>query len=218
MSEKLKAVVSAGGTREFIDDIRFISNISTGRLGYSIARKLVEYDYDVTIICPPETPFVSGGPIEKANHIVLTDTEALEKTLRKLKPADLVFHAAAVADYRPVERVRGKISSGSDSLRIELEKTPKILAELRDIYGENTFVVGFKLLSGVRREELVRVALIQNEKNRLDLTIANDLRLLDEENHPVILVTSTGEQIDIIGRREVVAQQIVQFVNQKITK
>lgn len=216
MPERLSAVVTAGGTREPIDDVRSITNFSTGRFGHSLAQQLVDSGFDVTIICPRETPFVAGGAIESATYLPLTDTANLQQTLAEQESPHLVFHAAAVSDYRPKAPVEGKIRSDEETMVIELERTPKILAGLRELYGVETFLVGFKLLSGVSRQELVDAALAQTKRNRLNLTVANDLQYLHDGRHPVVLVTSEGGAINLDGERDEVAANIVEFVRKRM--
>ena len=101
MTERLSAIVTAGGTREPIDDVRYMTNFSTGKFGHSIAQQLADSGFDVTVICPRETPLIAGGPIIGATYLPMTSTARLQETLAAQEPPDLVVHAAAVSDYRP---------------------------------------------------------------------------------------------------------------------
>lgn len=208
------AIVTTGGTKEPLDSVRFITNFSTGRFGYAIAQALADRGYKVTVLCPREVPLLAGGEIT-ARHRNFTDTESLRVALMGEEGPAIVFHAAAVSDYRPKRVAEGKIPSSAETLVIELERTPKILAGLREKYGQESYLVGFKLLSGVPRNELVRAALEQNRKNHLNLTVANDLQNLRGGLHPVILVTAEGGAIDLMGTREEVAKNLVEFVRKR---
>ncbi len=216
MKEKLhSAIVTTGGTREPLDDVRFITNFATGKFGYAIAGALDEAGFDVTVLCPPEVPLVAGGKNENLTHKPFGSTESLKDTLlTEGKPA-IVFHAAAVSDYRPKMVTEGKISSSKDELIIELEKTPKILASLREYYGNESFLIGFKLLSNVARQELIRVALNQTKRDHLNMTVANDLKNLHDGQHPIIMVTAEGGAINVGGDKKDVAKKLVEFVKKR---
>jgi hypothetical protein len=212
---KEKAIVTCGGTREPIDDVRYITNFSTGKFGYTIAKYLSEVGYDVTVLCPREVPLLAQYRIEDATHKDITTTETLENGLMEEKDANVVFHSAAVSDYKVRNVVSGKISSNEDSLIIECERTPKIISELRDHFGQKTFLVGFKLLSQSTRQELINASVRQNTKNHLNLTVANDLSDLTHGEHPVLLVTAEGGAIDLKGKKEDVAKNLVEFVKKR---
>ena len=211
---KQRVVVTAGGTKEPIDDVRFITNFSTGQFGYTIARAFDAFGYEVSVLAPMDVLYRAGSLIENAQFINFSDTESLKSELEKLKSPDIVIHAAAVSDYRPI-RTSGKISSDQDELVIRMERTPKILDGLRNLYGQSAFIVGFKLLSGVSRNELVEKAMAQNKRAHLNLTVANDLQNLGGGMHPVILVTAEGGAIDLYGTREQVAVRIVEFIRKR---
>ncbi len=209
---KFRVVLTAGGTKEPIDDVRYVTNFSTGKFGYEIARALAAAGCEVTVISAPETPFLAGGPIPGVRHLSFTDTESLREALLGEAGADIVFHAAAVSDFRPAHRVHGKISSAANELTVRLERTPKIIDELREAYGKRTMIIGFKLLSGMSWRDLVRRGREQNARCGLNLTVANDLRQVRDGRHPVTLVTVEGGAIRLDGARREVAEKIAAFV------
>lgn len=210
-----RAIVTTGGTKEPIDSVRSVGNFSTGKFGYQIAQALVDNGYDVIVQCAKEVPALFGRTIPQAHHEVFTTAQSLQEMLLNKERPDIIFHAAAVADFRPKKVVDGKISSSLESLIIEMEKTPKILPQLRETYGNTAFLVGFKLLSGVKRQELINAAMEQNVKNHLNLTVANDANDLHDGMHPVILVTAEGGAINLVGNREEVAKALVEFVKKR---
>lgn len=210
---QLHAVITAGGTSEPIDDVRMVTNLSRGRFGAALAEALVTRGVRVTLLASasladhPEwidpaatvVPFRSFRDLDLALGRVLADD-----------PADLLFMAAAVADYAPVP-ASGKIRSTEDELVVHMRRNPKLLAGLRRRCGPETFLVGFKLLSGVSSDELVRTALRQVRSDELDLTVANDLQYLRGDTHPVVLVTPEGGARDIAGTKRTTAGQIADF-------
>jgi phosphopantothenate---cysteine ligase (CTP) len=210
---KEQVIITAGGTKEAIDDVRFITNFSTGRLGHNLARELDKRDTEVTVLCPEEVPVLSGGKIPGVSYQSFTDTDSLQSALLSHDKQDIIIHSAAVSDYTPIT-VSGKIRSDQDTLTIECVRTPKILPQLRNHFGKRSFLVGFKLLSGVSREELIKAAVAQGEHAHLNLTVANDLKKIDRitNTHPLILVTREGGTIDLVGSKEEVAGKLAEFI------
>lgn len=214
--EKLRAIVTEGGTVEPIDDVRAITNFSVGRFGHDLARELIASGVDVTELAP-RSSVERLGENDGAKYENFTDTESLrDLMLDRAEVPDIILHSAAVSDYRASRRVDGKISSDSDSLTIELERTPKIISELRENYGSKAFITGFKLLSGVSEVELIGAAMKQLKDNRLNMVIANDARNLRDGRHPVIAVTAEGGAVPFEGRREDVARDLAKFILQRV--
>lgn len=169
-----EVIITAGGTREKIDDVRYIGNFSGGRLGHAIATIYAKYtDNDVLFIAPKETIERFGKP-DGVTHESFSSAQELREKLLGISAVNTVIHSAAVADYTPVFH-EGKISSDQDELVIHLKRTPKIISELRDHFGESTKLVGFKLLSGATKKELFLAAARQIDDNRLDFCIANNI-------------------------------------------
>ncbi len=210
-SRPLRAVVTAGGTEESVDDVRVLTNFSTGRFGAAIARALMRRGIETTVLASRALAARAGelpGPIRIVPFTSFRDLEAAIAALAS-DPPDLVFMAAAVADYSPV-RTAGKIRSDALSLEIALTANPKLLPTLRGALGDRAVLVGFKLLSGVSAEELVAVAQRQAVGGRLDFTVANDLRELTGDRHPIWLVPPTGNATRIDGHREDAADAIAE--------
>lgn len=210
----LRALVTAGGTREPIDDVRFVTNLSRGRFGAAIARALAARGVETTVLGSDEllrTPHAVPAGVRSVPFSSFADLARELDGLVSGSPPDLLFMAAAVSDYSPV-RVDGKISSAADEIVVRMRRNPKLLAALRERCGVGTFLVGFKLLSGVPRADLVATALRQVQNDRLNLTVANDLADLTEMEHPVVLVTPEGGAIPMTGSRAAVAERLVDFV------
>lgn len=213
--EQLRAVVTAGGTSEQIDDVRVITNLSSGRFGHALAAELAHNNIDTTELCPKST-MERFGCEEEVRYEHFNTADSLHDLLveRTEKP-DIILHAAAVSDYKPV-RSLGKIPSDEESLTITLERTPKIIGELRGRYGSETFIAGFKLLSGVSEVELVKAAMSQLRRNRLNMVIANDLQNLTDGQHPVLAVTAEGGVIPFEGERTEVARELAKFILKRV--
>lgn len=209
----LRALVTAGGTREPIDDVRVVTNLSRGAFGASIAKALADRGVAVTLLGSKE---LLRSPERLDPRLTLAPFDAfadLQTSLSRLAPGmDLVFMAAAVADYSPVREGAGKLSSSSDELVVRMTKNPKLLSSLRDLCGIGATLVGFKLLSNVSPTELAEVARRQVVSARLDLTVANDLQQLGDTRHPIVLVDAQGPVASFDAPRDEVAERLVDAV------
>jgi 8-oxo-dGTP pyrophosphatase MutT (NUDIX family) len=208
----LRALVTAGGTSEPIDDVRVVTNLSTGRFGAAIANALARRGVDVTLLAGPAL-LARRTVVDPGVRCVPFGPDGsfadLERALRvHTDPApDLLFMAAAVSDYSPV-RASGKIRSATDRLTVEMTKNPKLLATLRARCGDATWLVGFKLLSGVSTEELVAVAQRQIEAASLDMTVANDAATFEPGRHPIVLVHRDGTSVPHVGSKADMAEVV----------
>lgn len=210
-TQPMKVLVVAGGTREPIDDVRVITNKSTGRFGGAIADALKDAGTEVHLLASKLMV-----RIYQPNHHVQTfdSFEDLQQNIARLavelKP-DIVFMSAAVSDFSPV-RTSGKIRSDAEELQLTLRRNPKLLASFREQFGIKTFLVGFKLLSGVTSEVLHDTAFTQVHDNHLNLTVANDLKAITEKEHPIMMVTPEDGAIPVSGSPKEVAQTLATFV------
>jgi phosphopantothenoylcysteine decarboxylase/phosphopantothenate--cysteine ligase len=184
-----RVLLTVGATREFIDDVRFISNLSTGRTGFAIARVLRWHGADVQIIAgyteekpPPEIPLIRVSSAE----------EMLKAVLENVKFADLLVMNSAVADYRPSERVEGKLKKGQDVLEIRLVKNPDILEEVSKLGLENLKVVGFAL---EEEQFLLEKGLEKLRRKKLDLLVANPVGTMGKEGHKGYLIFEDGSAV-----------------------
>lgn len=171
--EGLKVLVTAGGTREYIDPIRFIGNASSGRTGIEIALEAEARGADVTLI-------YGVGIVEPPEHIRTIRVETVEEMLGailnelKEKKYDIVIHPAAVSDYAPVNMEKLKIPTGKNELSISFKPLPKIISEVRR-FDKNVFLVGFKAETAVTDDELIKRAHIKLKESQMDLIAANDV-------------------------------------------
>ena len=224
----MKIVITAGGTSEKIDDVRTITNSSTGRLGFAIGMAFAEkygeelekiYYLHGTRAVSPEHGKIEPVRIEGVKEL----QTVLQKLLREEKIA-AVIHAMAVSDYTvkevtTLDKIRGiekesddsalsgnKISSDIDDLIIHMKRSPKVIGCIKDISPE-TVLVGFKLLSGVPHEELIDVGIRLMEKNNCDFVLANDLHEIGKDYHRGYLIHK-DKTYDIMKNNEEIADMI----------
>lgn len=170
----LKVLVTAGGTREPIDSVRFIGNNSSGRMGFALAQAARARGAEVTLLAAnvalPDPPGVT-------RHDLGTAAELQEACEREFPACDVLLMAAAVADFRPRERADGKIKkAGRASLELELEPTADVLAGLARHRRGGQTLVGFAAEHGERAVELARRKL---EEKGLDAVVVNDISRRD---------------------------------------
>ena len=207
----IRALVTAGGTREPIDDVRVVTNLSTGRFGAAISSALAERGVEVTLLASHALaeradwldPRIAVQPFGSFRDL----SEALAQ--RCATPPDLIFMAAAVADYSPAPQT-GKIDSTPDQYTLTMHRNPKLLATLRGMCGAATTLVGFKLTSGASSEALCERALQQIQTNQLDACVANDLGDLIGDRHPMWWVTASGGRERLTGTKAETAAELVQ--------
>lgn len=160
-------IVTAGPTREPLDPVRFITNPSSGRMGFSIARALKHRGARVTLISGP----TALCPPRNVNFIQVRTAQEMASAVKKhFNKADIVIKSAAVADYRPKEVSKHKIKKKDSKLRLELERTPDILATLGKRKGER-ILVGF----AAETQNLVSNARDKLQEKNLDMIVANDV-------------------------------------------
>lgn len=178
-------VITAGGTREQIDDVRYVSNFATGELGHTLAETYKDLGYNVTLLAAGNVT-ERFGRLSGVNHVDFASAADLQQKILGIPEARLILHSAAVSDYTPIPH-DGKLSSDQDELIIRMVRVAKILPLLRPHFGSDTTVVGFKLLSGVDESELIMAGQRQIETCGTNLCIANDLRLMSARRRIHIL-------------------------------
>ena len=164
-----KVLVTAGGTIEPLDPIRFIANHSSGRQGYAIAAEAVARGAQVVLVSGQAAVEPPAG---LAKFVKIDTTHQMrEAVLADFDDADIIIKAAAVADYRPKTVAENKIKKTDDDFIIELERNPDILKELGGLKKPNQFLVGF----AAETQNLLQYAQSKLEKKNLDLIVANDV-------------------------------------------
>lgn len=231
----MRILITAGGTSEKIDEVRAITNHSTGSLGKELAAAFGRYD-DVTIDYIVATTAIKPEPQDQLALFPITDTKDLETTMRQLLQKnnyDVVIHSMAVSDFTPAvsvpddvflaalnqqlkisgeltkesfaatieslshETTAKKISSDTEHLVMVMKQNPKIIHMIKELQPA-TKLVGFKLLVGVTKAELLRVAGNTLTKNQASYVFANDLETIHDGRHQGYLIDAEG----VVGMAE----------------
>lgn len=170
----MKILVTSGATREPIDAVRFLSNVSTGRTGALLADALEERGHAVTLLHGE----AAAKPARATDLVSFSSTDDLGRHLRSLLSLgryDAVIHAAAVSDYRPAETRDGKLTSYAPELTLRLVPTPKLLPELKHFASRPLKVVGFKLTAGADADERAIAVSKLFAGGTVDAVVHNDM-------------------------------------------
>ena len=206
---KKKVVVTAGPTRIWLDDVRYISNPSTGKMGIEIALEAVNRGADVMLILGP-TSLPIHNP--KINIETIETPQDIKKVINKQKRIDVFISAAAIGDYQP-EKQKGKISSKQESLELKLKPTIKIIEYVKQKFPKAR-IVGFKAEVNVTKDELIKKAQKSLKNYQIELVVAN---FLDKPNqgfasatNEVILVSkkSKPQKLSLTSKR-IIAKKII---------
>lgn len=205
----MNILITAGPTREAIDPVRFLSNRSSGKMGYELAAAFARADHTVLLISGPTALDVPDGvdflPVESAS-------EMHEAAGRHIGRMDVAVFAAAVADYAPAVRAPEKIKKSSDTLILELVKTPDILGSARELLGFTGTLVGF----AAETENLLANARDKLTRKGCDLVVANDVSQpgvgFDSNDNKVSLVYPDHVEDLPLASKHDLAHQLVQAI------
>lgn len=208
-----KILITVGGTREAIDPVRFISNHSSGKMGYAIAEAAAARGADVTLVA-------GWTSVDTAANVkifrVVTAAEMHTAVMRELSNATVFIGTAAVADYAPTSAASAKIKKdGRDTMTLELAKTPDILADVSRNRHDGLMVVGF----AAETNDVVGYARSKMEKKSLDLVVANDITQEGagfnvDTNIATVITRDTEASLPLMSKRalaDVVLDKIVAF-------
>lgn len=197
----LKVVVTAGATQEAIDPVRYITNHSTGKMGYAVAENAMLRGADVTLVTGrtalPDVPFVKMVKIVSAQDMFDAVTEAA-------KDADIVVKAAAVADYKPAVVAENKIKKKDGDMSIALERTKDILGTLGANKKEGQFLCGFSM----ETENMLENSKGKLERKNLDMIIANNVKVAGagfgtDTNVVTIITKDEVKELEIMSKDDV---------------
>ena len=207
-----RVVVTAGGTREAMDPVRFVSNHSSGKMGYAVAEVARDRGAQVTLITTVNRPEPFGVEIVHVNSA----EQMLKAVLKASQDADILVMAAAVADFRPATIAEQKIKKqiGMEGMTLEMVRNPDILAEVAQQKSTKNglhtgagprFTVGF----AAETEDLLRNAKSKLERKKLDLIVANDVTATDAgfavDTNRVSLLAADGsiQELPLMSKIEV---------------
>lgn len=215
--EGLKVTVTAGPTREPLDPVRFLSNRSTGKMGYAIARAAMMRGADVTLIAGqtslPEVPFVKNIHIETAKDMY-------EAVMEAANDSDIIIKAAAVADYTPLEVMDNKIKKSDGDMSIPLKRTDDIIGTLGKIKlesGRKFFLCGFSM----ETEHMLENSKAKLEKKNLDMIVANNVKVAGagfgtDTNVVTVITKDKAEELPIMSKEQVAHELLNRIIKETI--
>ena len=189
-----RVLISAGGTREYFDPVRFIGNPSTGKMGIALARAALHRGAIVTLV----HSITGEVPLPGVRSIGLTSAQEMQQAMLECFPdADLTVMAAAVADVKPTEYHSEKLPKRSLPNALELTQVPDILAELGKLKQPHQKLIGFAAQTG----DIVKPALEKLRSKKLDVIAANAIDKIGvgfgSDTNEAILINSEGKQVEI---------------------
>ena len=205
----LKVLVTAGPTREKIDPVRYLSNHSTGKMGYAIAKAAMMRGADVTLV----TGKTSLTPPAAVHTIEITSAAHMADAVKERADSqDIIIKAAAVADYRPKYTADEKIKKSGSGLSIELERTEDILGFLGAHKKQGQFLCGFSM----ETENMIENSREKLKKKNLDLIVANNLKeqgagFGTDTNIVTLLSPTDTVQLPILSKEEV-ADRLLDYI------
>ena len=203
----VKVLVSAGPTREFIDPVRYLSNRSSGRMGYAVARAAEQSGASVTLVSGP----VTLAPPARVRVVeVVSAAQMRDSVLAEAGPCDIFISTAAVADYRSSEKAPQKMKKRDAGISLSLEKTPDILAEVAAL-ADPPFTVGF----AAETENLARNAKQKLAGKNLDMVAANrvgDGLGFDSDRNALEVYWRDGSQSLGTASKELLARQLLEII------
>ena len=211
----LRVTVTAGPTQESLDPVRYLTNHSTGRMGYAIAREAMLRGAEVTLISGPVSlappPFVKVVP-------VVTAQDMFEAVAARLNDTDILIKAAAVADYRPAHVAEEKIkkNGAGDLNQLALERTQDILGWVAQHRHEGLYVCGFSM----ETQNMLENSAAKLEKKKLDMVVANNLKVAGAgfgvDTNVVTMITKNGAQeLPLMSKNEVAGQLLSAILRQR---
>ncbi|ATO55659.1 phosphopantothenoylcysteine decarboxylase [Loigolactobacillus coryniformis subsp. coryniformis] len=201
-------LVTAGGTRERLDPVRYLTNDSSGKMGYALATAARDLGAQVTLISAPTMLTVPAG----VAYVGVDSAEAMRSALlARYQTAQMVIMAAAVADFRPVTVADNKIKKTTADYTLTLTKNPDILAELGQ-QKQQQFLIGF----AAETQHLLTYAQKKLASKRVDMIVANDVASAHagfnhDTNEVTILQPNVEPQTLPLASKQVIAQQILQI-------
>ena len=199
-----RVLVTAGPTQESLDPVRYLTNHSTGKMGYAIARRAMERGADVTLISGPtdldRVPFVETVDVVSAQDM-------FEAVSARAEESDLIFKAAAVADYTPCDYSGDKIKKKEGDLSIPLKRTTDILAWLGEHRRPGQVICGFSM----ETRDMVANSQAKLEKKKVDMICANNLKVSGagfgvDTNILTVITRQGAEELPLMGKEDAAGQ------------
>lgn len=216
----MNIVITSGGTREYIDDVRVLTNISSGKLGATIAEECTHNkDYTVEYVTTKASmlPDIRPTDIGTINYHYINTVEELMDIMQELVPkADVVIHAMAVSDFgfdrnKPIKLRSDDPLGFIAHLAATIKMNPKVISYLRK-WNSRAILVGFKFTVGEEEMDLIKIAQKLMDKNELDMVFANDkIQMNKNGKHVGYLIMKDGSLMQL-GGKEFIAETIIEQV------
>lgn len=214
-SRPTRVLITGGPTRAYLDDVRFITNHGTGRLGALMAEEAAARGWDVLYLAGrgsvlPRTP---GGEGRGAARVTVAEIETVNELAAAVREAvgdkrcDAVIHSMAVLDFAPAGVRPGKVPSSGEWI-IRLVPTPKVIRMVKDL-DPNVYLVGFKLEAVHDEAALAQAARAALAANRADMVVANGLDSIRRGEHRAVIVAAGADAAEEVVSKEAVARRVV---------
>ena len=183
----MRILITAGPTREYLDDVRYLSNASSGRMGYALAQAALDAGDEVVLVTGPVD---LKPPVGCEVHQVVTTDQMRDAAIEAFPACDGVIASAAVCDYKPKARTQGKMTKTGGQVSIELIETDDVLAQLGAGRGSR-WVVGFALEAENARENALQKLRAKN----CDVVVLNSPQAIGAETNDVQLIGHVGQTL-----------------------
>ena len=208
-ASSIRCLITAGPTREFMDPVRYISNPSTGKMGFSIAEAAIEAGWNVDLVAGP---VVLEEPKGTILYPVMTAEEMFHQVDALFDACDILIMTAAVCDFRPVIHHTHKEKKGVASMNIEFERTADILKIMSERKAQQT-VVGFS----AETRDVVSYAKEKLASKKLDYIVANEVGKVGSgfaaDTNEVLLIAANGSSVKLgPSTKSAIAEELIQLV------
>ena len=210
-----RVLISAGGTQEFLDPVRFIGNPSTGKMGVALAQAALHRGAIVTLVHAPIASHLLA-PLRNVRPILITSAAEMQQAMREcFSDADWIVMAAAVADVKPTSYSTEKLAKRDLPDRLPLSSVPDIVAELATLKHPHQRLIGFAAQSG----DIITPALEKLQRKKLDAIVTNPIDQPDSgfgsDNNQAVFIDRSGRQVHIpLGSKLQMAHQILDLVQE----
>ena len=207
----MRILLTAGPTREYIDDVRYLSNASSGRMGYALAQSALDAGHEVVLVTGP----VDLKPPDGCDfRQVITTSDMRDACLAAFAECDGVIAAAAVCDYQPRQRTNGKMTKTGEPISIELIETDDVLAQLGQL-RDHHWVVGFALEAENARENALQKLRAKN----CDVVVLNSPQAIGSATNEVQLLGPSGDTLaEWSGEKSVIATHLIQWIDANLAQ
>ena len=204
----MRILITAGPTREYLDDVRYLSNASSGRMGYAVAAAAVAAGHEVVLVSGP----VALAPPQGCTVVSVETTEQMGRAcLEAFGDCDGVVAVAAVCDYRPLFRHEGKLTKTGEAVSLEMIETDDVLAMLGAGKAER-FVVGFALEASNPREGALQKLRAKN----CDAIVLNGPEAIGSEENSIELIDASGLVVEAwSGLKSELATRLIEWIDRR---